>query len=663
MNRKILEPIEIRGMTLKNRIGFAPILGMPVEPDGTVNSETIRWFEERARGGTGFIMTGTLDVLAPEDYSNNAPVRPETGARMHDDKFISGWSDLISVVHSYDVKIGAQLGVAGPMAGEGPSPSPFPDQMSPKFGTFDIMAGAILPVTQIAIDRMEFAKSSVAKAAARSKAAGFDCVELHCGHGAAGLFASFLSPYYNRRTDEYGGNWENRLRFTVETIGAVRKAVGKDYPIFVRFSADELLGPRGITLEDSARYIVPALEKAGVDAIDVTQGSVTHSIQGISIPLYYPRGYFIRNAETIKKATSLPVIGVGRIIDLDMAEQFLEQGKVDIVYLGSQLGADLETPKKYFEGRRDEIRKCIGCKPIFCGTPCAINYDTVTGRIPLTKAEIEKTVLIIGGGVGGMEAARIAALRGHKVTLMEKEPELGGMVAALAEAKLTGEFRNIITYLGTQMRKLSVDVRVCKEATISDIEKMKPDVVVVACGSSMIIPEVAKGKLGVMDHIQACREMKAIGQRVVIWGLVAAELAMSLAQEGKEVTMIGRGGPETIARDYPGARQIYMLRKLTDINFERVPGTESERVYNPRVLLYVDVKEISPGEIRISTPQATEDILPYDTLIISLQRQSNNSLFDQLQGSAPEVYKIGDCAKVGEIKEAIMAANEVARNI
>jgi 2,4-dienoyl-CoA reductase-like NADH-dependent reductase (Old Yellow Enzyme family)/thioredoxin reductase len=663
MGRKILEPLEIRGMKLKNRIGYAPILGMPVAHDGTVNSETVRWFEERARGGVGFIMCGTLESLPPEGYSAKAPVRPETGASIYEDKYIPGWAELIKVIHSYDVKIGAQLAAPGPMMMEGPSPSPYPDPLSPTFGIFDLLAGTIVPVDEISLERMETLKGFLAAAAGRVKSAGFDCVELHCGHGGANLHGAFLSPYYNRRTDTYGGNWENRMRYIVETIDAIRKTVGKDYPIAVRFSADELLGERGITLEASATYITPALEKAGVDLIDVTQGSVMHSMQGVAIPLYYPRGCFIRNAEAVKKATNLPVIGVGRILDVDMAERFLEQGKADIIYLGSQLAADFETPKKYFEGKADEIRKCIGCKPIFCSTPCTINYDSVFGRIPLTPAPAKKKVLVIGGGVGGMEAARIAALRGHTVTLMEKEPALGGMVAALAETKLTREFKNIITYLGTQMRKLNVDVRVCKEATRADIDGMKPDVVIVACGSSMLIPDVAKGKPGVMDHIQACREMKAIGQKVVVWGLVAAELAVSLAEEGKDVTMIGRGGPETIARDYPGIRQMYMFRKLTDIPLARVPGTETERVRNPQVLLHVDVKDITTEGMKISIDDGPETTLPYDTLIISLQRASNDSLFEQLQGKAAEVYKIGDCAKVGEIKEAIIAANEVARKI
>jgi len=663
MNRKLLEPIAIHGMKLKNRIGFAPWLGMPVAAEGFANSETVRWFEERAKGGVGFIMTGTLDSLPPDAYLRNAPVRPEGGASIYDDRYIPGWAELVEVIHSYDVRIGVQLAAPGPMMGEGPSSSPFPNEQSARFGIFDLMAGTILPVEEVSMERMDTIKSFLAAAAGRVKQAGFDCVELHCGHGGANLHASFLSPYYNRRTDEYGGSWENRLRFIVDTIKEIRTAVGDGYPILVRFSADELLGEQGVTLEASAKHIVPLLERAGIAAIDVSQGSVTHTMEGVSIPPYYPRGRFMPNAAAIKKATHLPVIGVGRILDLDMAERLLEQGQADVIYIGSQLCADVETPRKYFEARSDEIRKCIGCKPVMCGTPCTINYDSEVGRIPLTPAEKPKQVLVIGGGVGGMEAARIAALRGHQVTLMEKDWELGGIVNALARTKLTGEFRNILSFLGTQMRKLQVDVRMCQEASPENVEAIRPDVVIVASGASMVIPDVAQGKPGVMDHLQACREPKAVGQQVVIWGLGAVELAISLAEEGKEVTLFGSGDKSMLGGAWvEGPRQLYIWRKLTDMPLARaIP--EAERVQNPRVFFGAELKEVTPDGVKIRDKGGAETVLPYDTLIVSRLRVPNKSLFEALQGKVKEVYKIGDCDKTRTIKYAIWTANEVARKI
>ncbi len=300
---------------------------------------------------------------------------------------------------------------------------------------------------------------------------------------------------------------------------------------------------------------------------------------------------------------------------------------------------------------------------VLCGTPCTINYDSEVDCIPLTPAETQKKVLIIGGGVGGLEAARIAAMRGHKVTLMEREPELGGIVAALARTKLTGEFKNIISYLGVQMRKLNVDVRMCKEATPADVDDMKPDVVIMACGSSMVIPEIAKGKPGVMHHLNACREPKSVGQRVVIWGLAAAELAISLADEGKDVTIFGSGDKAMLGGVWvEGPRQLYIWRKLTDMPLARaIP--EAERVRNPQVFAGAKLEEVTAEGVRITDKDGSEKVLPYDTLIVSRLRVPNKSLFEALQGKAEEVYKIGDCDRVRTIKNAIWTANEVARKI
>ena len=655
---KVFEPIDIKGMHLKNRIGMSPFLNMPADEGNFINDHTVRWFEARAEGGAGLIMTGTVMPVEPSDQASLLGIK---GIGIYDDKFIPGFAKVAKAVHAHGAKLGVQIGMGGPMMGLAPSLPPYPDEKNATDELFFVLMGFRMPIVELSIEQIESIEAAIAQAATRAKAAGADCVELHCGHTGATLHGSFISPYYNRRTDKYGGSYEGRLRFAVETIQKMRKAVGKDFPILVRISGDEFLGKRGNSLEDTVNHTAPALEKAGVDCLDVTQGCMIRTTQGIQIPTYYPRGCFIHIAAAVKQVIKLPVIGVGRIVDIDMAEKFLQEGKVDIVYMGKQLVADPETPKKYLEGRQDDIRKCIGCL-VGCGNPCAINYDIQEEPIPLTPAQKAKKVVVIGGGVGGMEAARIATLRGHKVTLMEKEPKLGGMVAALGLTPLTAEFSNIVEYLGRQMRKLGVDVRVCKEATAADIAELKPDVVIVATGSSMLIPEEARGKPGVLDHIQAVKNWRAIGQKVVIWGLVAAELAISLAEEGKDVVMIGRGGQETLARDYPGYRRFYVLRKLSDINVPR-ETPESKRVSNPQVLYYINVEEITSEGIKTVDKDGRSRTLPYDTLIISRERASNNSLFDELQGKVPEIYKLGDCADVKGIKEAIWGANEVARKI
>jgi 2,4-dienoyl-CoA reductase-like NADH-dependent reductase (Old Yellow Enzyme family)/putative sterol carrier protein/thioredoxin reductase len=652
MTKKLFEPITINGMKLKNRIGFAPMLNMPgIWTTFMIQEETIKWFEARARGGAGFIMTGSFAPFLLDIPGALDPFAP-----------------LAERVHALDSKIGVQLGDGGIIGGQGASPMPYPNESDPKESFFEIIQGVISPfpgiesVNEFTIEQIEQHADKFAGYAVAMKNAGIDCVELHCAHGGATLFCSFISPYYNRRRDEYGGSWENRLRFPTNVLKKMREAVGPDYPIFVRISANELLGDKGITLDDTVNHIVPAMEAAGVDCFDVSQGSILHSPEGIQIPMYYSRGCYIHNAEAVKKATNLPVIGVGRIVDCDMAEEFLQQDKADLIYLGRQLTSDPDTPNKYYEGRQDEIRKCIACLE-GCGTPCPINYDISPESPPLSPAETSKNVLVIGGGVAGMEAARVCALRGHNITLMEKSPGLGGTVASLALDPLTSEFSNYIEYLSVQMEKLNIKVELNTDAGTADIDSLDLDAIIMATGASLIVPEIALGNPNVMDHIESLNRRTEIGRRVVIWGLMyGAELALSLAGEGKDVVLLGEAGENTLNAHASDTRKYWVLRKLTDINVVR-EGPAAARVSNPNVLFNTKVKEITAEGIQIEDKQGQKSVLPFDTLIISRGRQKNDALFEQLKGKASEVYKIGDCAAAGNIQKAVWSANEVARKI
>jgi 2,4-dienoyl-CoA reductase-like NADH-dependent reductase (Old Yellow Enzyme family) len=664
MGKMLFQPIEIKSMRLKNRIGLAPMANHPMGPNGTVNDLAIRWYEERAKGGAGFIMTGAY-VVSPSVPAllERMPLQA-SAVTLRNDEHVAGFTRLTNVIHSYDCMLGIQIVALGPMSGQGPSPSPFPDETRGKFGLRDISEGKFAHVEVTTLEDIHRFTRDLAEASARAREAGFDCVELHLAHTVANLVSSFVSPYFNRRTDEYGGSWENRLRFPIETIRAMRQAVGDDFPILVRLSSDELLGHLGITLEDTVNIIIPALEEASVDCFDVSQGAMTHSGQGITIPLYYERGCFIHNAAAVKKVTDKPVIGVGAIFDLDMAEKFLQEGKADIIFSSRQLTADPETPKKYYEGQLEDIRKCIGCLG-GCGRPCTINYDIQDEPIPLTPAEHKKRVLVVGGGIAGMEAARIASLRGHEVTLIEKSAQLGGAVADLSLDPLLSEFGNLVEYLSNQMRRLGAFVRVCKEATSSDIEAIGPDAVILATGSSEQIPEVAQDKLGVLTHLQALREPKAVGQKVVIWGIFGAELGISLADKRKDVTILAMSGEGSLGSDMAGVRRFWLLRKLSDLNLPR-ETTEAQRLTNPRILYHIVVDGIDLQGIRAHDDQGREHLLPFDSLILSQrfgERKVNDELFDQLQGRVSEVYKIGDCQQVRGIREAIWDANEVARKL
>jgi 2,4-dienoyl-CoA reductase-like NADH-dependent reductase (Old Yellow Enzyme family)/thioredoxin reductase len=653
MSKMIFEPLEIGSMKLKNRIGLAPLLNMPRADDfgPSRDDKTARWFEERAKGGAGFIMTGTVMFLHPL-----LPDGPER------------FGKIAEAVHKHGAKLAIQIGAGGVMGGTAPSLPPYPDARHPKLSQFEFFGGNIAPMSPTGTVE-EFTKEQIdqhidgfAQATKALKDAGVDAVELHCAHGGATLYCSFISPFYNRREDEYGGNWENRLRFPCETLKKMREAVGPDFPIMARIDADELLGETGITVEDAVKFIVPAMEEAGISCFDVTQGSIIHSPQGITIPLYYSRGCYINNSEAVKRATNLPVIGVGRIVDLDMAEKFLQEGKADIIYLGRQLTSDPETVNKYAEGLTDEIRKCIGCLE-GCGTPCTINYDISPDAAPLTQAEKKKKILVVGGGVGGMEAARVCALRGHEVILMEKGYELGGTVAALAQDPLAAEFKNIVDYLSVQMRKLDIDVRVCKAATSAEIEEINPDAVIVATGAHMRIPDVAKDKPGIMDHVEALRNRIAIGQKVVIWGLMyGAEFAISLAQEGKDVTLIGEAGEDTLASHASMSRRWWIAQRIVDTHIVRVKPDE-QIINNLKVLYHIRVEDITSDGVTITDKEGRRSILPFDTLIISRGREKNDALFEQIKGEVPEIHKVGDCSAAAHIQQAILGANEVARKI
>lgn len=641
----LFQPITINRMVLKNRIGFAPLLNMPRAKDWGVDDRTVTWFEERAKGGAAFLMTGTL--LPMMLFGPDVPER---------------LGKLADGVHKHGAKIAVQIGAGGPMGGQGPSVGPFPSKDDPKPTQMEIHGAPATPVTPLTVEQMQDNIKAFAGAAKVLKDSGIDAVELHCAHGGATLYCSFISPFYNHRTDEYGGSWENRLRFPTDTIKAMREAVGPDYPLLARIDADELLGDRGITLKDAMAHIVPAMEAAGVDCIDVTQGSILHSPAGITIPMYYPRGCYIHNAAGVKSVATVPVIGVGRIVDLDMAEKYLEEGKADIIYMGRQLTSDPETPNKYLEGREDEIRKCVGCLE-GCGTPCPINYDIQPEKIALEPAQIAKHILVIGGGVAGMEAARICALRGHRVTVFEKGPSLGGTVASLALNPLNVELGNFPDYLGTQMAKRDIDVRVCKEATADNVAELNPDAVIMATGASFRMPDVVEGKQGVMDHIQALNNPAAIGNTVVIWGLIyGAELAVALAGEGKDVTLIGEAAENAMTSHSSGDRRLWIMRKLTAINII-TDNPLDKRLTDVRVLTKIKVNEVNPEGVKITVGEGNTETLAYDTLIISRGRKSNDALFDQLAGKVKEIHKIGDCDSTANIKKAVWSANEVARKI
>ncbi len=612
-------------------------------------------------GGAGFALSGAINPL-PDTFEEMMSMPPAVFPHpltLHEDSYVPGYKRLTEAVHQHGMILGAQIGAGG--ATKGSSPSPFA-----RLNFFEAILGADLPAEAYTLEELEVIKRQCVDTAVRCKTAGFDFVELHTAHGYVSLWGGFMSPFTNTRTDKYGGSWENRLRFPAETIQAMRQALGEDYPIFIRVSVDELHGPDGVTLEDTVKYTVPIMEEAGVDCFDVTMGTQLHNPNNIP-SLYVPRGHYMRFPAAVRKAAKVPVIGVGRILEMEMAEKYLEAGYADLIYIGRQLIADPETPKKYFEGRSGDIRKCIGDLPLFgnCDRGCTVNPTPpcMGNTDDVVPAETPKKVVVAGGGVAGMEAARIAALRGHRVTLFEKQGRLGGTVGILARNPLNSEFGNLVEYLTGQMERLGIDVRVCKRARSEDVKAMSPDVLIVAAGATMSLPEEAKGKYSVLTHTEALSQPNRVGRKVVVQGLgYGCELAIALAEEGKDVTLFGKGSE--IAPNVAILRRFFVLKRLTDLNVCRgdgdLPMTSPK---NPRVLTGRKLKAITASDIVVEDDQGAAEQLPYDTFIVSMGRKSNDDLSAELKETVKEVYVIGDAGRIGEILEAMTAANEVARKI
>lgn len=685
MNRedlKIFQPITIKSMTMKNRIANAPFGCIPMgDGEGYICDASIKNVHSLVSSGIGMLMCGIIRCVPEESkfighdgIQQKDQKKPFGVASLADDKYIPGWKRLADYAHSFDCCLGVQLGEMGPQ-GLNAMSDILPENEKYKFFTFS--GDDKLPeMHNWTVEELDGLCESVAQCARRAKEAGLDCVEIHAAHSTGLLYAAALDPFFNNRDDEYGGDLERRCHMLEKTVTRMRELVGPDFPIFVRINGDDLKGQLGNTNEDVCKYIVPILERIGVDVIDISQGGPMYTTEGPLPPMYYPRGCWMHLSKAVKQASSLPVVGAGRITTVEMAAKYVEEGCVDIIYMGREIFADGEVIRNFQrDGNDDNSRQCIACLQPGC-MPCTVNfkerYAALPGFPPIindSRVENPKKVLVIGGGVAGMEAARVAAERGHKVTLWERDGRLGGNVGTLANVPLTSEFQNLIDYQQRQLAKENVDVRCCYKATVERVKEFAPDVVLMATGFDMTLPEHIKDGLMVMDHMTAIkrrREFRSLGQwhkKVVIYGFTASEFALDLAEAGCDVTLMGAGKDSTIAAEgyITRERKVYLRRKLTDVNYIR-EGECSRRVTNPAVYTHTKLEGVDAEGVHFYH-NGIHKTMPYDVLIYSGRRKKNDEMFEELTQVVPSVIKIGDCDKVDNIKGAICSANMAARKI
>jgi len=646
-------------MELKNRIVMAPMGINYAEPDGSVSEREIAYYAARAKGGVGLIIAENTCV---DPLGKGIPL--ETG--LWDDKHIPGWEKLVKAVHAHGAKLAPQLHHAGNKTNEamigaqplGPSPISYP--VSRGFSSMEADTPIAKEMNEEDIER---AVEAFGEAARRARDAGCDAVEIHATHGY--LFAQFMSPAENKRTDSYGGGIEGRIKFNIDVVKRIKSKVG-NFPIIWRMSADEML-PGGRTIEET-QLIVWLLTDAGIDCIDLSRGSIAHSVHWVIPPSgIAPATWVTQHTWLVKQAVDIPVIAVGKITDPHMAEFILESGKADLVAFGRGLLADAELPNKAAAGRLDDIRYCIGCQgctaaeiSLWAGLGLTCTMNPELGRememLPLVRADRTKKVLVAGGGPGGLEAARVAALRGHDVTLCEKSDRLGGQfwIGALPPGKQ--EFTRGIKWLSIQAKKAGAKIELVKEVTTALVEELKPDVVIVATGGAPLIPTDIPGidKPKVITAHDVLTEKVRCGPKVVVLGAsrIGCEVADWLGFHRKDVSLVKMRPGTEIAEDVTAFIKPWLIDRLEDWKVKVVVGPKEG----------VRGKEITDEGVVIIR-DGEEETIAADNVVLALGITPVNQLAEQLKGKVAEIHVIGDAKEPRTAWNAVREGSDVARII
>ena len=664
---KVFTPIDIGTMTLKHRVVMAPTIhemcyrGHPTEAYLAIT-------DTYARSGVSMVCVGgaTIDPGPTGDVFPNA-------LSIASDECIFGLQRLAEVIKAQEAKACQQLYHPGRAAARywaqsDPEMLPWgasakiPFMAAPKWEitkkdgkwqAVNVMPPA--PVREISQEEIERLVRMHVLAVLRAKKAGFDAVNIHFANVT--LVMDFMSPYTNVRTDGYGGGWENRMRLPCEILQATRAAVGKEYPLIVRIPADQGLGEAGIQLQDTVRQVVPRLEEAGADAIDLSAGVLDHTPNKIIPPMYDARGCYLGHSDAVKKVTKLPVIVAGRLCDPRMIARAIENGQCDVAALSRPLMADPLMPKKMIAGKPDDVRMCVACG--YCMTEagwtkyCAINADSARERsLPkIEPAGNPRKVLVVGGGPGGMEAARVLRERGHDVTLCEKEDQLGGTLRIAAAAPLTREWRTFTRWHVRQIEKLGVKVRLGTEVTKELVAELAPDAVVIATGSAPGADVPGADQAIVFTEEDVLLKGAAIGKKVVVIGgaFWDVETAINLADQGKEVTIVREGESVSMNRLGP-------IRALP-ILFGMLQAKNVTPMFSTKVVA------IEKNGVRVVDGAGNTSFVEADAVVLSTGRVANRKLLEELRGVVADLHEIGDCVKPRCVADAVYGGRLVGARI
>lgn len=676
----LFAPLRIGGMELRNRLVMSPMENCYGTREGLPSPRSLAYFEARARGGVGLVTLGACTI---DERHREVPNTLHFGS----DDVVEAHRELVARVHAHGARIQPQIAHPGP------------DGLAPYLSGIPNVGPSVIPsyLTGIACRELEAAElpgivDQYRAAARRVREAGYDGLELHAAHGYM-LLGSFLTPTRNRRSDEYAGNSsEGRIRLVVEVVRAIKQEVGAAFPLTLRISGYERV-PGGRTLHDTQR-IAPALVSAGVDAFHVSGGVIDRLTTQMVTGSHYGDAHNVAAASAVKQVVDVPVMAVGRIHTPELAARILREGRADLVVMGRPLLADAELVEKARSGRLAEIRRCISCQSCIDSMEtgrmsCAVN--PFTGReqeLVASRAERPKRVLVVGGGPGGLEAARVAALRGHRVSLYERQRFLGGALVMAATVHADNE--PFLDFLTGEVARLGVDVHLGAELDADAVVALAPDAVVVAVGGRVVVPKLPgddlphvvtgtrlrrmlAGRLaadearrlpawqrwglralgGPLQPLVHPRRLRALtrwwmpfGRRVAIVGgdLAAVELAEFLAERGRRVVLLGSG--DEIAPEVGLKRRSEHMDRLDRLGVLVLTGVAPLR--------------IARGGVVHRSPGGAERCVPADSVVLAGELEPDSALRDALQGRVPELHAVGDCTGLGLIRKATEEGARVA---
>lgn len=634
---KLFEPGKIGRMELKNRIKFAAT-GSGLCSGGRVTEAELAWLAERAKGGAGLV---TASGTAPHPSGLWSRVQLPNWEESH----VPELRKIAETIRSYGAKACLQIVHAGRYASV-PEEPVAPSPVAPTLSRFR-------KARALKREEIKMLVEAHGEAVRRAKEAGFDAAEI--GAMAGYLIASFLSPWTNRRNDEYGGSLENRARFLLECVRSAKEKAGADYPVIVRMCGDERI-EGGNTPED-LRRIAKLAEEAGADAISVTVG--WHESRAPSLTMEIPPGHWLYLAEGMKRVLNIPVSMAFRLNSADIAERAIEEGKLDFWEISRPLIADPFLPEKLAQGREEEVAPCVACMQgcysrVFYDQPVRCLINARAGRegdrdYEIRPAPLRKRIVVVGGGPGGLEAARVAALRGHEVTLYEKGATLGGQLELAARTPHRGELRKVIDYLSAQLRKLAVKVVLGQEVTPLLIKELKPDAVIVATGSVPVIPPIpGMQQMPVVAAHEVLSGRATVGTRIVVWGgrQIGVQTAELLATQGKQVTLVEES--PKVGRDIT-IFDVWSFRlRLFQLGVKMLTSTS--------------LKGVTAGGVTV-VREGKEETIPADALVVAKKLEPNKKLWEELKGEVDAIYRVGDCVAPRKALNAIHEGFRVGAQI